>query len=80
MLVSIICLNYNTPWSKIELTLRSLIAQTGIEYEIIVADVRDVSEEEAGNFFMFCENIGFEENYVTYEQYKKLKRRYRINN
>lgn len=51
-----------------------------IDDEIIVADVRDVSTEEAENFFVFCENIGFEENYVTYEQYKKLKRRYRINN
>ena len=51
-----------------------------IDDEIIVADIRDVSEEEAENFFVFCENIGFEENHVTYEQYKKLKRRYRINN
>ncbi len=51
-----------------------------IDDEIIVADVRDVSTEEAENFFVFCENIGFEENHVTYEQYKKLKRRYRINN
>lgn len=51
-----------------------------IDDEIIVADVRDVSEEEAENFFVFCENIGFEENYVTYEQYKRLKRRYRVNN
>ncbi len=51
-----------------------------IDDEIIVADMRDVSEEEAENFFVFCENIGFEENYVTYEQYKRLKQRYRINN
>ena len=51
-----------------------------IDDEIIVADMRDVSEEEAENFFVFCENIGFEENYVTYEQYKKLKQKYRINN
>lgn len=51
-----------------------------IDDEIIVADVRDVSAEEAENFFVFCENIGFEENYVTYEQYKRLKRRYRVNN
>lgn len=51
-----------------------------IDDEIIVADMRDVSEEEAENFFVFCENIGFEENYVTYEQYKKLKQKYRIHN
>ena len=40
-----------------------------IDDEIIVVDTRDVSNEEAENFFVFCENIGFEENYVTYEQY-----------
>lgn len=51
-----------------------------IDDEIIVADMRDISEEEAQNFFVFCENIGFEEGYVTYEQYKKLKQKYRINN
>ncbi len=51
-----------------------------IDDEIIVADVKDVSVEEAENFFVFCENIGFEEDYVTYEQYKKLKQKYRINN
>ena len=51
-----------------------------IDDEIIVADVRDVSEEETESFFMFCENIGFEEDYVTYEQYKNLKVKYRINN
>ena len=51
-----------------------------IDDEIIVADTRDVSDEEAENLFVFCENIGFEENYVTYEQYKRLKQKYRINN
>lgn len=51
-----------------------------IDDEIIVADMRDVSNEEAENFFVFCENIGFEEKYVTYEQYKRLKQKYRINN
>ena len=51
-----------------------------IDDEVILADMRDVSIEEAQNFFVFCENIGFEENYVTYEQYKRLKQRYRINN
>ena len=51
-----------------------------IDDEIIVVDARDISPEEAENFFVFCENIGFEENYVTYEQYKILKQKYRINN
>lgn len=51
-----------------------------IDDEVILADMRDISIDEAQNFFVFCENIGFEENYVTYEQYKKLKQKYRINN
>ena len=28
---------------------------------------------------MFCENVGFEENYVTYAGYKELIRKYKIN-
>ena len=48
--------------------------------EIIVYDVHDVSKEDYENFFMFCENVGFEENYVTYAGYKELIRKYKINN
>ena len=51
-----------------------------IDDDVIVADFKDISIDEAQNFFLFCENIGFEENHVTYEQYKRLKQRYRINN
>ena len=29
---------------------------------------------------MFCENVGFEEHYVTYAEYKELIRKYKINN
>ena len=39
--------------------------------EIIVYDMKDVSKEDYENFFMFCENVGFEENYVTYAKYKE---------
>ena len=48
--------------------------------EIIVYDVNDVSKDDYENFFMFCENVGFEENYVTYAKYKELIRKYKINN
>ena len=48
--------------------------------EIIVYDMHDVSKEDYENFFMFCENVGFEENYVTYAGYKELIRKYKINN
>lgn len=48
--------------------------------EIIVYDVHDVSKDDYENFFMFCENVGFEENYVTYADYKEFIRKYKINN
>ena len=48
--------------------------------EIIVYDINDVSKEDYENFFMFCENVGFEENYVTYAEYKELIRKYKVNN
>ena len=48
--------------------------------EIIVYDINDVSRDDYENFFMFCENVGFEENYVTYAGYKELIRKYKINN
>lgn len=28
---------------------------------------------------MFCENVGFEENFVTYAEYKELLQKYRVN-
>ena len=51
-----------------------------INDEIIVSDFRDISKDEFENFFLFCENVGFEENHVTYKQYHYLKQQYRINN
>ena len=60
--------------------LESVKSTLTINDEIIVADFRDVSKEEYENFFLFCENIGFEENYVTYKQYHYLKQKYRVNN
>ena len=51
-----------------------------IEDEIIVEDARDLSQEDRENLFLFCENVGFEENYVTYADYKKYMYKYKINN
>jgi len=48
--------------------------------EIIVVNVHNISEDDYTNFFLFCENVGFEENHVTYNDYKVLKHKYRINN
>ena len=48
--------------------------------EIIVYDSHDVSKEDYENFFMFCENVGFEEYDITYAKYKEYIRKYKINN
>lgn len=47
---------------------------------IIVSDINSISRDDYENFFLFCENVGFEENYITYATYKKYMERYRINN
>lgn len=48
--------------------------------EIVVDDVKNISKDDYENFFLFCENVGFEENYVTYAAYKKYMHTYKINN
>ena len=48
--------------------------------EIIVYDVHDVSKEDYENFFLFCENVGFEEYDISYAKYKEYIRKFRIHN
>ena len=48
--------------------------------EIVIDDFKNISEDDYESFFMFCENVGFEENYVTYATYKKFMHTYKINN
>jgi len=60
--------------------LESVKSVLTITDEIIVADFRDLSKEDFENLFLFCENVGFEEDYVTYKQYYYLKQKYRVNN
>lgn len=51
-----------------------------IDDEIIVTDIKNISEYDYENFFMYCENVGFEEKYVTYHKYRDYIQRYKINN
>ncbi len=48
--------------------------------EIIVYDINDISKDDYENFFMFCENVGFEEHYISYAKYKEYIRKFKINN
>lgn len=50
-----------------------------IEDEIIVNDKKNLTKDDYAGCFMFCENVGFEEHYVTYAEYKDLLQRYRVN-
>lgn len=47
--------------------------------EITVYDAKDLSQYDYENFFMFCENVGFEEDYLTYAKYKEYIRKFKIN-
>lgn len=51
-----------------------------IDDEVIVNDIKDISKDDYENFFLFCENVGFEENYVTYAKFKEYMQKYKINN
>ncbi len=51
-----------------------------VDDEIIVHEFKDFSNDEYENFFLFCENVGFEGDYVTYNGYRNFMQRYKINN
>lgn len=51
-----------------------------IDDEIIISNFTDISPYDYENFFSFCENVGFEENYITYAQYKNYMQKYKVNN
>lgn len=48
--------------------------------EIIVYDVHDVSKDDYENFFLFCENVGFEEYDISYAKYKEYIRKFKVHN
>jgi len=50
-----------------------------IDDEITVTDVRGYSKHDYENFFMFCENVGFEENSLTYAEYRRVQELYKCN-
>ena len=50
-----------------------------IDDEIIAYNIKDLSKYDYEAIFMTNENVGFEENYVTYEKYQKLMQTYQVN-
>lgn len=51
-----------------------------IDDGIMVYDSRNIRPDDYENFFLFCDSIGFEENYVTYAKYKEYIHKYKIEN
>ena len=50
-----------------------------LDDEIVVYDSKKITKYDYEGFFMLCENIGFEEKYVTYETYKKYLQTFQVN-
>lgn len=65
---------YITDDRYIEKVQRALM----VDDEIIVLSTRNLIQEDYENFFMFCENVGFEEYYVTYAKYKEIMHKYKV--
>ena len=49
-----------------------------IDDEIIAYDRRELTKYDYEGFFMTCENIGFEENFVTYADYHNYLQKYQV--
>ena len=50
-----------------------------LEDEIVVYDFKDLTDVDYENMFSGPENVGFEENYVVYSEYKRMLQRYKVN-
>ncbi len=59
--------------------IESVNRKLTIADEIVAYDSRDLDKYDYENIFLLRENVGFEENYVTYENYKKFLHTYQVN-
>ena len=50
-----------------------------LDGEIVAYETKNLNKYDYEAIFMLSENVGFEENYVTYEQYKKYLQTYQVN-
>lgn len=51
-----------------------------IDQEIVAFDISNLGKLDYESYFNDCENVGFEEGFVTYSLYKKYLATYRISN
>lgn len=59
--------------------IESVNRKLTIDDEIVAYDSRNLSKYDYEGFFMLEENVGFEENFLTYEKYKKYLHTYQVN-
>ena len=59
--------------------IESVNSKLTIEDEIVVYNSKELDKYDYENIFTMDDNVGFEENYVTYENYKKYLHTYRVN-
>ena len=50
-----------------------------IDDNIVVINISDISRYDYENFFILCNNVGFEEKYITYETYQNYMQLYQVN-
>ena len=60
--------------------IESVNSHLTLDDEIIVYNIKDISKFDNESFFSLYENIGFEEKYITYEQYKRYLSSYKSTN
>ena len=59
--------------------IESVNKKLTIDDEIIAYNTKDLSKYDYEAIFMTDENVGFEENFVTYDKYKSLLQTYQVN-
>ncbi len=59
--------------------IESVNKKLTISDEIVTYDSKSLDKYDYENIFLLSENVGFEEGYVTYENYKKYLQMYQIN-
>lgn len=59
--------------------IESVNRKLTISDEIVAYDSRNLDKYDYENIFLLSENVGFEENYATYEKYKKYLQMYQVN-
>lgn len=58
--------------------IESVNKKLTIDDEIVAYDFKDMSKYDYEGIFTMSQNVGFEENYVTYANYKKFLQQYKV--